>query len=124
MDDGTVPGVVVDRFMYCEFPYSRHYGRSSDMTFRRMLELESHIKRTDPDAKLVYCETDLDSNWARIQDEGKREFRTKDELASLKDGYECVLETTSIPVTRYDFTKGDTPEGVFARVASTGKARS
>lgn len=119
-----VPGIIVDRFMYCEFPYSVHYGRKSDMTFGRMLGLEARIKQLDPDTKLIYCETDLDSNWRRIQEEGKSEFKTKDELARLRKEYERVLETTSIPVLRYDFTHGDTPEHMFKRICATGKART
>lgn len=42
----------------------------------------------------------------------------------LRKEYERVLETTSIPVLRYDFTLGDTSEHMFKRICATGKVRT
>lgn len=100
---------VVDRYMYCEFAYSRHYGRPSDMTVDRMLGIESRLLKLDPQAAVVYCETDLESNWARIKDEGKGEFKSPEELDELRAEYRRVLSMSKLDLYRYDFTKGDEP---------------
>lgn len=107
---------VVDRFMYCEFPYSRHYGRRTDMDYAKMLEIEGMVLYLDPGAVLVYCATDLRSNWRRICDEGKREFEAMEQLEALRDAYEDVLRHTRLRVLRYDFTAGDTPRDVMTEI--------
>lgn len=100
---------IVDRYMYCEFPYSKHYGRETDMTIWDMNAIEETLLMLDPSATIVYCETDLESNWKRIQDEGKGEFKSIEELVALKAEYERVLSKSRFRVLRYDFTKGDAP---------------
>ena len=54
---------VIDRYMYCEFAYSKHYGRHTDMTIDKMNEIEDDLLKLDPNAVVVYCQTDLESNW-------------------------------------------------------------
>ena len=101
---------VIDRYMYCEFAYSKHYGRKTDMTLARMHEIENILLKLDPGATVVYCETDLDSNWRRIQDEGKGEFKDIGQLKALRAEYKRVLSGSNLKIIEYDFTVGDTPE--------------
>lgn len=96
---------VIDRFMYCEFAYSKHYGRRTDMTFDRMNEIEDILLRLDPKACVVYCETDLESNWWRIEDEGKHEFSDIEQLEALRTEYKRVLLHSKLDLVEYDFTK-------------------
>jgi len=107
---------VIDRYMYCEFAYSKHYGRQTDMTIGRMHEIEDDLLKLDPNAAVVYCETDLESNWARIQEEGKGEFKSVEELAALRDEYRRVLLNSKLDLIEYDFTAGDTPEKALAEI--------
>jgi len=107
---------VVDRYMYCEFPYSMHYGRRTDMTYARMNEIERDVLALDPRAAVVYCETDIKSNWERIQAEGKGEFSSIEDLAALRAEYALTLGKSLLRVVRYDFTRGDTPAGLFAKL--------
>lgn len=83
------------------------------MTVGRMHEIENMILQLDPEATVIYCETDLVSNWRRIETEGKHEFLSIDELDSLRTDYIRVLEQSKLNVIRYDFTKGDTPADAF-----------
>lgn len=108
--------LVVDRYMYCEFPYSAHYGRPTDMTYGRMREIEELVLSRDPSATVVYCETDLASNWERIEAEGKGEFADIEELKRLRERYADALAHSRLDVMRYDFTAGDTPRGIVGRV--------
>ena len=107
---------VIDRYMYCEFAYSKHYGRSTDMTIGRMNEIEDILLALDPAATVVYCETDLESNWERIQDEGKKEFRSIKELYNLRSEYKRVLLNSKLDLVEYDFTAGDTPAGTVSEI--------
>ena len=96
---------VIDRFMYCEFAYSKHYGRATDMTLDRMNEIEDILLGLDPNACVVYCETDLESNWRRIEDEGKHEFSDIEQLETLRMEYKRVLLHSKLDLVEYDFTK-------------------
>ena len=117
--DGKPDGrYVIDRFMYCEFPYSKHYGRQTDMSYARMHEIECILLRLDPNATLVYCTTDLESNWERICAEGKHEFKTIGQLNALRDSYEDVLRQTWLHVVRYDFTAGDNPKRTISEIGN------
>ena len=107
---------VIDRYMYCEFAYSKHYGRRTDMTIQRMNEIEDDLLRLDPNAAVVYCQTDLESNWQRICDEGKNEFKTIEELATLRHEYKRVLLNSKLNCIEYDFTAGNTPEKVLVEI--------
>ena len=109
---------VLDRYMYCEFPYSKHYGRPTDMTIERMNEIEDDLLKLDPNAAVVYCQTDLESNWQRICDEGKNEFKSIEELAALRYEYKRVLLNSKLNLVEYDFTAGDTPFGVLAEIGN------
>lgn len=110
---------VIDRYMYCEFAYSKHYGRRTDMTIQRMNEIEDDLLRLDPNAAVVYCQTDLESNWQRICDEGKNEFKTIEELAALRYEYKRVLLNSKLNCIEYDFTTGDTPEKALIEIEKT-----
>lgn len=112
---------VVDRYMYCEFAYSKHYGRQTDMTIPRMNEIEDDLLKLDPNAVVVYCETDLASNWARIQEEGKGEFKSIEELEALRSEYRRVLLNSKLDLIEYNFEAGDTPEGVLAEIENVQK---
>ena len=117
MAEGDPDGkYVIDRYMYCEFAYSKHYGRLTDMTIARMNEIEDDLLKLDPNAAVVYCQTDLQSNWQRIRDEGKNEFKSVGELAALRYEYRRVLLNSKLNLVEYDFTAGDTPQGVLAEV--------
>ena len=107
---------VIDRYMYCEFAYSKHYGRGTDMTIERMNEIEGILLTLYPTATVVYCETDLESNWERIQDEGKKEFRSIEELDSLRSEYKRVLLNSKLDLITYNFETGYTPKDVLASV--------
>lgn len=107
---------VIDRYMYCEFAYSKHYGRKTDMTIGRMHEIEDVLLGLDPSAAVVYCETDLDSNWERIREEGKGEFKSKVELADLRDEYRRVLFESKLGLYIYDFEHGDTPARTVSKI--------
>lgn len=107
---------VIDRYMYCEFAYSKHYGRRTDMTIDRMHEIEDVLLGLDPSAAVVYCETDLDSNWERIKEEGKGEFKSKVELADLRDEYRRVLFESKLGLYIYDFEHGDTPARTVSKI--------
>lgn len=107
---------VIDRYMYCEFAYSKHYGRLTDMTIERMHEIEDDLLKLDPNAVVVYCETDLESNWARIQEEGKGEFKSIGELEALRLEYKRVLLNSKLNLIEYNFKAGDTPSGVLAEI--------
>ena len=107
---------IIDRYMYCEFAYSKHYGRHTDMTIERMNEIEDDLLKLDPNAVVVYCETDLESNWARIQEEGKGEFKSIKELEALRLEYKRVLLNSKLNLIEYNFETGDTPESVLAEV--------
>lgn len=106
--------VIVDRFSYCELAYSKHYGRKSDLDAQKTAWLEDEILRLDPSAKVVYCSTDLWSNWQRIEDEGKGEFKSMTELVELRKTYEAAIKWSHLGVIRYDFTAGDEPAAVLA----------
>lgn len=107
---------IIDRFMYCEFPYSKHYGRKTDMTIGKMHEIEDMILALDPKATVVYCETDLESNWKRIEAEGKREFESADQLDALRTEYKRVILNSRLNLVEYDFTRGNTPEKTVADI--------
>jgi hypothetical protein len=109
---------VIDRYMYCEFAYSKHYGRSTDMTIERMNEIEDMLLKLDPHAVVVYCETDLESNWERIKEEGKNEFRSIEQLEALREEYKRVLLKSKLDLVEYDFTAGDTPAGTVSEIES------
>lgn len=116
-EEGNPDGkYVVDRYMYCEFAYSAHYGRGTDMTIGRMHEIEDILLRLDPHAAVVHCETDLRSNWERIEAEGKNEFRTIGQLETLRAEYARVLSQSRLDVVRYDFTAGDTPKATVSEI--------
>ena len=115
--EGDLDGkYVIDRYMYCEFAYSKHYGRKTDMTIDRMLGIETTLLGLDPRAAVVYCETDLESNWARIREEGKGEFKSPEELEALRSEYRRVLGFSKLDLYRYDFTKGDEPGAMADRL--------
>ena len=117
MSEGDPNGkYVIDRYMYCEFAYSKHYGRHTDMTIERMNEIEDDLRKLDPNAAVVYCQTDLESNWRRICDEGKNEFKSIEELAALRHEYKRVLLNSKLNLVEYDFTAGDMPLGVLAEI--------
>jgi hypothetical protein len=119
MSEGDPNGkYIIDRYMYCEFAYSKHYGRSTDMTIERMNEIEDMLLKLDPRAVVVYCETDLESNWARINDEGKKEFRSIEQLEALREEYKRVLLKSKLDLVEYDFTAGDTPAGTVSEIES------
>lgn len=107
---------VLDRYMYCEFPYSKHYSRPTDMTVAKMNEIEEDLLKLDPRAAVIYCQTDLASNWERIEAEGKNEFSSIEELAALRDEYRRVLLNSKLDLVEYDFTAGDTPSGTVDAV--------
>ena len=117
MAEGDLDGkYVIDRYMYCEFAYSKHYKRPTDMTIERMNEIEGDLLKLDPAAVVVYCETDLASNWARIQKEGKGEFKSIEELEALRSEYRRVLLNSRLDLIEYNFEAGDTPERVLAEI--------
>lgn len=121
MSEGDPNGkYVIDRYMYCEFAYSKHYGRQTDMTVARMNEIEDDLLKLDPAAVVVYCETDLESNWARIQEEGKGEFKSIEELDALRSEYRRVLLNSKLDLIEYNFEAGDTPERVLAEIEKAG----
>lgn len=103
---------ILDRFMYCEFPYSRHYGRPTDMTSVKMNELEDDILRLDPNAKIIYCETSLEGNWDRIEAEGKHEFENVEQLERLRKNYIQTFMASKLDYITYNFEDGDTPEKI------------
>ncbi len=107
---------VIDRYMYCEFAYSKHYGRGTDMTIERMNEIEDILLKLDPRATVVYCETDLESNWERIREEGKNEFRSIEQLEALREEYKRVLLKSKLDLVEYDFTAGDTSAGTVSEI--------
>ena len=107
---------VIDRYMYCEFAYSKHYGRPTDMTIAKMNEIEDDFLKLDPGATVVFCKTDLESNWRRIQDEGKGEFKNIRQLKALYDEYRRVLLNSKLDLVEYDFTEGDTPENTVTAI--------
>ena len=107
---------VIDRYMYCEFAYSKHYGRGTNMTIERMNKIEDILLALDPTATVIYCETDLESNWERIQDEGKKEFRSIEQLEALREEYKRVLLKSKLDLVEYDFTAGDTPAGTVSEI--------
>ena len=104
---------IIDRYMYCEFPYSKHYNRQTDMTIEKMHEIEDDLLKIDPNASIIYCHTDLKSNWERIQAEGKNEFKNIDELNNLYNEYKKILSYSKLNLITYNFTKGDTPAQIF-----------
>lgn len=108
--------VILDRYMYCDFPYSKHYGRGTDMTWDRLHEIEDIMLGFDPSAKIVYCENDIDLNWKLIEEEGKHEFKTKTEVLELRKTYMEVLSHSKLPWIKYDFTAGDTPVGTYNKI--------
>lgn len=115
--DGDPDGkYVLDRYMYCEFPYSKHYGRPTDMNLDKMREIEEDLLKLDPKATVVYCETDLASNWERIQQEGKKEFKSIEQLEALRTEYKRVLLNSKLDLVEYDFTAGDTPSGIVSSI--------
>ena len=107
---------IIDRYMYCEFAYSKHYDRRTDMTIERMNEIEDDLLKLDPNAVVVYCQTDLESNWQRICDEGKNEFKSIEQLEALREEYKRVLLKSKLDLVEYDFTAGDTPEKVLVEI--------
>ena len=109
--NSTAQKWVVDRYVWCEYAYSRHYRRFSDCTLGRIRALET--KFLDFDSKLVHCETDLESNWKRIVQEGKNEFSKIDDLMKLRNWYGEAMRDTVLPYYSYDFTRGDTFENLF-----------
>ena len=86
------------------------------MTIQRMNEIEDDLLRLDPNAAVIYCQTDLESNWQRICDEGKNEFKTIEELAALRHEYKRVLLNSKLNCIEYDFTAGDTPEKALIEI--------
>ena len=109
---------IIDRYMYCEFPYSKHFGRSTDMTVGKMHEIERGILALDPAACVIYCENDIDVNWELICAEGKREFRSREEVLKLRDDYRKILNQTMLTRIDYDFTSGTEPEDIYEKVVS------
>ena len=107
---------IIDRYMYCEFAYSKHYGRHTDMTIERMNKIEDDLLKLDPNAVVVYCQTDLESNWRRICDEGKNEFKSIEQLEALREEYKRVLLKSKLDLVEYDFTAGDTPEKILVEI--------
>jgi len=107
---------VIDRYMYCEFPYSKHFGRTTDMTYEKMNSIERDILKADKTAAVVYCENDIDKNWELIQQEGKNEFKSKDEVLELRKDYRQTLLHSTLALVKYDFTKGDNPEDIVEKI--------
>lgn len=108
--------IILDRYMYCDFPYSKHYGRSTDMTWEGMHRIEDIMLGLDPAATIVYCENDIDLNWKLIEEEGKHEFKTKEEVVQLRNDYRDVMLHSKLRCMTYDFTKGDTPVDFVKKV--------
>ncbi len=108
--------LLVDRYMYCEFPYSDHYCRETDMTVKKMKEIESLLKIHAENAVVVYCATDLWSNWERIQEENKKEFETIQELARLRTIYTEILNQSTFRVLTYNFKEGDTFQDLLFKI--------
>ncbi len=121
MTDGDPNGkYIIDRYMYCEFPYSKHYGRPTDMTIAKMREIEDDLLKLDPLATVIYCQTDIESNWKRLQDEGRGDFKDIGQLRALRNEYEKTLHESKLILINYDFTKGDTPAMTADAVESLG----
>jgi hypothetical protein len=102
--------------MYCEFAYSKHYGRKTDMTIEKMNEIEEDLLKLDPNAVVIFCQTSLESNWKRIQDEGKSEFKSIEELEALYKEYKRVILHSKLDLIEYNFENGDTPENTFNQI--------
>lgn len=107
---------VIDRYMYCEFAYSKHYGRGTDMTIERMREIEDILLSLDPSAAIVYCATSLESNWERIEAEGKREFKDIGQLDALRNEYKRVFLHSKLDVKEYNFETGETASEFMKRI--------
>jgi thymidylate kinase len=107
---------IIDRYMYCEFAYSKHYGRKTDMTIEKMNEIEEDLLKLDPNAVVIFCQTSLESNWKRIQDEGKSEFKSIEELEALYKEYKRVILHSKLDLIEYNFENGDTPENTFNQI--------
>lgn len=107
---------ILDRYMYCEFPYSKHYHRQTDMTIDKMNEIEYDLLKLDLNATVIYCSTDLESNWKRIQDEGKHEFNSINELDNLYNEYKRILLYSKLNLIEYNFIEGDTPQNVLMEI--------
>lgn len=107
---------IIDRFMYCEFAYSKHYNRLSDMTIDKMYELENIILSLDSNATIIYCENNIDINWQLICDEGKNEFKTKNEIIELRNTYLNIFKKTKLNFIKYDYTIGHTPHEIFTQL--------
>lgn len=105
--------IIIDRYMYCEFAYSKHYNRPTDMTIDKMHKIEKTILKIDPNAFIIYCENDIDENWKLIQDEGKNEFKNKQEVINLRDTYRDVLYKTHLSCLVYNYNLGWTPSQIF-----------
>ncbi len=103
---------VIDRFVWCEYAYSRFYRRVSDCPLERVRELERDLGITD--AEIVFCKTDAKSNLERIKEEGKNEITSEGEIDFINSMYEEVLKNSVLLRMDYDFTKGDSPEKLFA----------
>ena len=121
MSDGDPSGkYILDRYMYCEFPYSKHYGRPTDMTIARMNEIENDLLKLDPSAAVVYCHTDIESNWKRIQDEGRGDFKNIGQLEALRNEYEKTLRSSKLIQVEYNFMRNDTPSATADYIESLG----
>lgn len=101
--------------MYCEFPYSKHYGRQTDMTVERMNRIEDILLGLDNKATVVYCSTSLESNWERIEAEGKHEFGNIMQLKALRDEYKRVLLHSKLNIMEYNFETGETASMLVAK---------
>lgn len=112
--ESTACNWIVDRYIWCEYAYSRHYSRKSDCSLSRIRALET--KFLDFDSRLIYCETDLDSNWNRIISEGKNEFTTKADLEKLRIWYEQSFIDTVLPFYKYDFSVGMNPMNMYDKI--------
>lgn len=105
--------VAIDRFMYSEVVYAEHYKRLSDLTMPRLNRLEQKLLALPNPVKIVNCAPDVNVNWKLIQDEGKGEFKTIEELFLARNHFLSLFRCSPFEVVTYDWTKGGTPEKVL-----------
>lgn len=109
---------IIDRYMYCEFPYSKHYKRNTDMTIEKMQLIESEILQLDNFATIIYCENDIDDNLRLLNIEGKKEFKSKQEVLALRTNYKLALNKSLLHILTYNFSIGDTPKQIFRNITN------
>lgn len=94
--------IVLDRSYFSELVYGSFFRNKHYYKLDKYDYLDKFLN-TFFKVKIVYCQTDINTNWQLIQKENKKEIITFKKLETLRNKLNNVLANSCIDKINYDF---------------------